>query len=32
MAGLALRKDRDGLTTLVRERVAAFTNKSARRA
>jgi len=32
MAGVVPRKDRDGLTTLVRERVAAFTISSARRA
>jgi hypothetical protein len=32
MAGLVPRKDRDGLTTLMRERVAPFTIKSARRA
>jgi len=32
MAGLVLREDRDGLATLTRERIAAFTNKSARRA
>jgi len=32
MAGLFPRKDRDGLTTLTRERVAPVTIKSARRA
>ena len=31
MAGLALREDPDGLATLMRERIAAFTNRSARR-